>query len=150
MEVAVMSLSMREQQALDSIENNLAGSAPRLAALLATFARLISGEAMPAREEIRVQAYWTRRIFGRTRRLLASYAGLDQALALLWLLVSVGAITVAVALSGGGRAEACVGCWPVACTARAICPPRGSADSLVIHQLTRRSRPVWRSLRCHR
>jgi Protein of unknown function (DUF3040) len=48
MEVAVMSLSTREQLALDGIANKLAGSDPRLAALLVTFARLTSGEAMPA------------------------------------------------------------------------------------------------------
>jgi hypothetical protein len=74
---------------------------------------------MPAQEEIPIQARWTRWAFGRARRLLAAYAGLDHALALLWVLVAVGVIAVAVALSGGGRAGACVRSWPVACTAPA-------------------------------
>src|SRR5215467_7013959 len=53
MEVAVTSLSPKEQQALASIEDGLAGSDPKLASLLATFARLASGEEMPVREKIR-------------------------------------------------------------------------------------------------
>ena len=48
MEVAVMSLSARDQQALDGIEDGLAGSTPKLAAMLATFTRLTSGEEIPA------------------------------------------------------------------------------------------------------
>ena len=47
-----MSLSAREQQALDSIGDELAGADPKLASLLATFARLASGEEMPVREKI--------------------------------------------------------------------------------------------------
>ena len=43
-----MSLSAWEQQALDSIKDGLAGTDPKLAALLATFDRLASGEEMPA------------------------------------------------------------------------------------------------------
>ena len=52
MAVTVMSLSPKEQQALASIEDGLAGSDPKLASLLATFARLASGEEMPVREKI--------------------------------------------------------------------------------------------------
>lgn len=112
-----MSLSAREQQALDGIEKGLAGSDPELAWLLAAFTRLTSGEAMPAREELRVPARWTRRVSRHARRLLAAYAGLDRAMALLWILVAVGVIAVAVALSGGGRG-ACVRPW-AACVAPA-------------------------------
>ena len=39
-----MSLSASEQQALDSIEATLTSSDPKLASLLAIFARLASGE----------------------------------------------------------------------------------------------------------
>ena len=39
-----MSLSAREQQALDCIEDGLGGSDPGLVSLLATFARLAWGE----------------------------------------------------------------------------------------------------------
>ena len=48
MEVAAMSLSERDQQALDGIEDGLAGSTPKLAAMLATFTRLTAGEEMPS------------------------------------------------------------------------------------------------------
>src|SRR5260370_26202971 len=54
MEVTVMSLRGWARQALDSIEGGLAGSDPELVSLLATFARLASGEEMPVHEEIRV------------------------------------------------------------------------------------------------
>jgi hypothetical protein len=47
-----MSISEREQQALDSIEEDLAGSVPELAAKLAVFTRLTAGEAMPPRERV--------------------------------------------------------------------------------------------------
>ena len=43
-----MSLSERDQQALDGIEDGLAGSTPKLAAMLATFTRLTAGEEMPS------------------------------------------------------------------------------------------------------
>jgi hypothetical protein len=49
-----MSLSASEQQALDSIEATLTSSDPKLASLLAIFARLASGEEMPARERVRI------------------------------------------------------------------------------------------------
>lgn len=47
-----MSLTAREQQALHAIEDEIAGSDPKLASLLATFTRLTSGEEMPVREKI--------------------------------------------------------------------------------------------------
>ena len=49
----VTSLSARDRQALDSIDDQLAGSDPQLASLMATFTRLSSGEEMPHREDIR-------------------------------------------------------------------------------------------------
>jgi len=48
------SLSASEQQALDSIEATLTSSDPKLASLLAIFARLASGEEMPVRERVRI------------------------------------------------------------------------------------------------
>jgi hypothetical protein len=50
MEVAVTSLSARDQQMLEDIEDGLVGSAPKLAAMLAMFTRLTSNEEMPAAE----------------------------------------------------------------------------------------------------
>lgn len=49
-----MSLSASEQQALDSIAATLTSSDPKLASLLAIFARLASGEEMPVRERVRI------------------------------------------------------------------------------------------------
>jgi len=64
-----MSLSAREQQALDSIGDELAGADPKLASLLATFARLASGEEMPVREKIPNPA-WRRGTVRRPARRL--------------------------------------------------------------------------------
>lgn len=47
-----MSISEREQQALDSIEYDLASSGPELASKLDMFAWLSAGEEMPKREKI--------------------------------------------------------------------------------------------------
>jgi type VI protein secretion system component VasF len=96
MEVAVMSLSPREQEALSRIENGLAGSDPELAGRLATFTRLTSGEAMPAREEMQTG---TR----RARRPLAASTRLTHAMAVLWVLIAVGMIAAAMSLSGNGK-----------------------------------------------
>ena len=52
-----MSISEREQEALDSIENDLVGSGPELASKLAMFVRLTAGEEMPGRERIRRSVY---------------------------------------------------------------------------------------------
>ena len=49
-----MSLSASELQALDSTEATLTSSDPKLASLLAIFARLVSGEEMPVRERVRI------------------------------------------------------------------------------------------------
>ena len=48
-----MSLSAREQNALDSIKDKLASSDPTLVARLTIFTRLATGEEMPARERSR-------------------------------------------------------------------------------------------------
>ena len=61
-----MSLSASEQQALDSIEATLTSSDPKLASLLAIFARLASGEEMPARERVRIHRLQVTR--GRQRK----------------------------------------------------------------------------------
>ncbi len=48
-----MSISPQEQETLDLIEKDLASSGPKLASMLATFARLTAGEDIPVRERIR-------------------------------------------------------------------------------------------------
>ena len=118
-----MSLSEREQQALDGIENRLVGSDPKLATLLSAFTRLTSGEAMPAREEVRMRVGWARRLGRRARRFLAAYEGLGRAMALLWVLIAVGLIALAVGLSGGGSGRACIGSWPRVCAAPLLVHP---------------------------
>lgn len=121
-----MSLSVREQQALDSIEDGLCGSDPRLASLLATFTQLTAGEEMPVREKIR--AGWrraTRRSHRNRRHPPRDMMGLQAVL--LWLLISVVLIAVALALSrgsGGGGGGACPMSWAAAC---AVQPPGHAA-----------------------
>lgn len=101
-----MSLSAWEQQALDSIKNELAGSAPELAALLSTFNWLASEEEMPNREGIRADSP------GAIRRLcragchfslsrVCRRLGLQRAVILLWLLTTAALIAVALALTAG-------------------------------------------------
>ena len=65
---AVISLSVREQQALDAIRDRLSVSDPRLVALLAAFTRLAAGEAMPVREKIRAGSRWAARRSRRRRQ----------------------------------------------------------------------------------
>ena len=48
-----MSISQREQTALDAMENVLARSSPELASMLTIFSRLTEGEQMPVRERVR-------------------------------------------------------------------------------------------------
>lgn len=48
-----LSLSAHDRQELEEIEEGLAASDPQLAAMLSTFSRLVDGEAIPAREQIR-------------------------------------------------------------------------------------------------
>lgn len=113
-----MSLSAREQQALDFIEDRLAGSDPGLASLLATFARLTSDEDMPVREKMRAAGRRDNhgplrllRLFRLLRRL-----GFQRAMPLLWLLITFAMIAVALVLSGG-RGGTCTRSWQTTCTA---------------------------------
>ena len=48
-----MSISERERQALESIEDGLVRSAPKLASMLAIFTRLTASEKMSARTPVR-------------------------------------------------------------------------------------------------
>ncbi len=105
-----MSLSAREQQALESIEDRLAESDPGLASRLGIFSRLASGEEMPERDEIRpIRPSATDRldrnrsprriVVLRSPRRLCRRLGWHRAAVLLWLLISVGLIAVALALT---------------------------------------------------
>lgn len=131
-----MSLSAREQQALESIKDGLTGSDPELVALLVTFTRLVAGEEMPAREKIR--ARWRgntrhsrrnrrrpRRDRGKARRLYQRL-GFKRVALLLWLLIAISLIAAGVSLSRGvsqGSQSGCPESWA------AFCADSAPADS---------------------
>jgi hypothetical protein len=120
-----MSLNAREQQALDSIEDELAGSDPGLATMLSAFKRLTSAEEIPDREKIRAGSRRALRRFRRGRRCpglrrACQRLGFQRtALLLLWLLTSGALIGVAVALSAGGNHGACTEVAGIACASPA-------------------------------
>jgi Protein of unknown function (DUF3040) len=121
-----MGLSEREQQALDSIEDGLAGSDPKLASLLATFTRLTAGDALPPREKIRAcpgrpgarRRYHCLDLGPRRPRRPRTGLGWQLAWPLLWLVVSIALIALIAGTSGGGGG-ACYGWTVSACTGQA-------------------------------
>jgi hypothetical protein len=122
MEVAVMSLSAREQHALGGIEDGLARSDPKLAAMLATFTRLTSGEEMPAGEEVTAVRPDTRGL-----RRLFRWPGVRYTVPLLWMLIAIAVIAFAVAASRGGGRIGCLKSWTVACVSPVPAHSSGSA-----------------------
>jgi hypothetical protein len=112
-EMAVMSLSEREQQALTFIGQGLADSDPKLASLLDTFTRLTLHEEMPAGEQIVTGSRSDRRLRRLRRRrrhprLDRAYAlaghmrhrlSWKQSMLLLWLATALALIVVALVLS---------------------------------------------------
>jgi hypothetical protein len=128
-----MSLSAWEQQALDSINNGLAGSDPELAALLSAFARLASGEEMPDREKIRAGSRRALRRLRRARwrssmRRMCQRLGLQRAALLLWLLATAAMIAVALALHAGGDHAACMESLATVCAGPAPGHSPGSSS----------------------
>ena len=113
-----MSLSAWEQQALDCIEDELAGSDPKLASLLATFARHASGEELPVREKIPNLALRRGNVRRPARRLFPRL-GVQQTMLLLWLTVTIALIAVALVLNRDSRNGLCPESWAVACTQQA-------------------------------
>jgi hypothetical protein len=98
----MMSLNEPKMQDLGWIENGLADSDPRLASMLNIFSRLAAGEEMPVREKIRLRrgrpaAHRLRRARRHPRgialpqaRRLYPRLGLQQAMLLLWVVISAG------------------------------------------------------------
>ena len=125
MKGSVTSLSMWEQQALDSIKDDLAGGDPTLAARLTIFTRLASGEEMPAREKIHAGS---RRAVRRSRpeprhtRRPYQRLGLQQAVMLLWLVTTVALIAIALACNHGGSQGTCTRSWATFCTGATSAP----------------------------
>ena len=98
----IMSFTEQERQALGSIADGLAGSDPRLASMLTIFSRLAAGEEMPADERIRVTrgrsaAHRPRRARSHPR------PGLQQAMVLLWVVITAGLLAVALILNTSGH-----------------------------------------------
>ena len=114
-----MSLSAREQQALDSIGDELAGSDPRLASLLATFARHAPGQEMPVREKIPNPARRRGTVRRPARRLVPRLGWQQTMLLLLWLAATIALIATALVLSRDSRNGPCPESWGVACTQQA-------------------------------
>jgi hypothetical protein len=131
-EEAVMSLSAREQQALDSIEDRLADSDPNLASLMATFTRLASGREMPRQERIRATGGRHRRRWCRGHgragwpapNIRFGWQG-DMAVFLLVLvLVAAMALAAASLAANRGGKGTCNAPWMAACAGQA--PGHGS------------------------
>jgi Protein of unknown function (DUF3040) len=132
-----MSLSAREQQALDSTEDELAGSDPKLASLLATFARHASGQEMPAREKIPNPALRRGNVRRPAHRLFPRL-GLQQTMLLLWLTVTIALIAVALVLNRDSRNGPCPESRAVACTQQApVHSPRPAAHKTSADQVRR-------------
>jgi hypothetical protein len=132
MAVTVMSLSPKEQQALASMEDGLVGSDPKLASLLATFARLASDEEMPVRDQTRAsrhratrrphrnQSQSQRRGNGRRDvRRPGLRLGWQQTTLLLWLAVTIALVAVALILNRDSRNGQCTESWPMVCAQQA-------------------------------
>jgi hypothetical protein len=116
----MMSLNEPDRQALGCIEDGLACSDPRLASMLNIFSRLAAGEEIPAGEKIRVRrgppaAHRPRHAQRRPRRgtalpqprRLYQRLGWQQAMLVLWAVISAALLAVALALNTQ-RPQACI------------------------------------------
>jgi hypothetical protein len=123
----MMSFTELERQALGSIEHGLAGSEPSLASMLNIFSRLVAGEEMPARGKIRIRrgrpaAHRPRRAQRHPRRGTAlpqprrpyPRLGRQQAMLLLWAVISTAMLTIALALNTSGH-KTCIQSIGTAC-----------------------------------
>ena len=111
-----MSPNQPDSQTLGSIEDGLAGSDPGLAAMLNIFSRLTAGEEMPIREKIRARrgrstAHRRRRARRHPRRSLTlpqtrrlyRRLGWQQAMLLLWAVISAALLAAALVLNTSGH-----------------------------------------------
>jgi hypothetical protein len=141
-----MSLSAWEQQALDSIKKELAGSDAGLAALLSAFTRLASGEEMPEREQIRgsrqaLRPYRRARWRSSLRRVFRRL-GMQRAAVLLWLLISAALLAVALAFNVGVGHGTCAEPAVINCADRA--PGTVPEPGRAARPPTRRLSSEWR------
>ncbi len=143
-----MSLTEPQRQALGSIEHGLAGSDPRLASMLNIYSRLAADEEMPAGVQIRVRrgrlaAHRLRRARRHPRRGTARpqprrlYArlGRQQAVLLLWAVISVGLLAVALVLNTSSHNTSCIRSMGMACPAPST--PQHAGASHLMHLAAR-------------
>jgi hypothetical protein len=131
-EVVMMSISERERQTLESIENGLVRSAPELASMLAIFTRLTANEKMPARRPVQ-RASSLRTVAGltvgppppeRPRRIrLGRVTG-----RWLWLAIAVALLALTVILGHGTGRAACTATWVTATCHHVPAPARPVAN----------------------
>ena len=125
----MMSRNEPERQALGSIEDGLAGSDPMLASMLNIFSQLAAGEEMPVVEKIRIRrgrpaAHRPRRARRHPRRGIAPRQasrlylrlGWQQAMLLLWAVISAALLAAALVLNTSGH-KACIQSMGTACPA---------------------------------
>jgi hypothetical protein len=167
----MMSLNEPRSQALGSIEDGLAGSDPRLASMLTIFSRLAAGEEMPAREKIplrrrrpaahrpsRTRRYpRPGRAFPQPHRQYPRL-GWQQAMLLLWVVISAGLVAVALVLNNSGH-KACIQSMGTVCPSPSIpqhadashvMNPPPLAEAFPHRQPTSRGRSGQRAARHHR
>jgi len=127
----MMSFTELERQALGSIEDGLAGSDPRLASMLSIFSWLAAGEEMPTREKIRIRrgrpaARRPRRVIALPQaRRLYPRLGRQQAMPLLWAVITAALLAIALILNTSGHNAPCTRSMGTACPS----PPSGSGPA---------------------
>jgi hypothetical protein len=111
----MMSLTEPETQALGSIADGLAGADPRLASMLTIFSRLAAGEDMPAREKTRARRgrpaaprprrarRHPRRDTARPQARCRHRLGRQQAIVVLWAVISAALLTAALTLTASAH-----------------------------------------------
>lgn len=118
----MVSLSARDRQALEEIEEELGGSDPRFAAKLSAFSRLTDDGEMPARERIRAGR---RRAAGRAllfpvggerpRRSVFMWISVT-----IWLVISAALLSVALVLSHTAGTASCAQWKGLLCVHRVV------------------------------
>ena len=124
-----MSIGERERQTLESIENGLVRSAPKLASMLAIFTRLAANEKMPARRPVRRASSLRTgggvtagpRALGRSGRLRPRLGQAAQRW--LWLAIAVALLALTVILGHGTGRAACTAATRVAATCHHVPAP---------------------------
>jgi len=116
-----MSLDTWERQTLDSIKHGLADSDPVLAARLAIFTRLASGEDMPAWEKVHPGSRRVARRSGPEAKAdpRRGRLSLSLVMVLVWLVTSIALIAVTFALNRSGSRDTCLGPWTSLCAGSA-------------------------------